>query len=81
MFGITHQVGSLKHGWLNRFMQQHPMLCLQTAQIVKRVRAEASEEGLKTFFWELSAHYIERKITSNRIFNMHKTGFCQNSNT
>jgi hypothetical protein len=26
------------------------MLCLQTAQIVKRVRAEASEEGLKLSF-------------------------------
>jgi hypothetical protein len=46
MFGSTCQVGSLKSGWL----EQHPILCLRTAQIVKRVRAEVSEEGLKTFF-------------------------------
>jgi Tc5 transposase DNA-binding domain len=46
MFGSTRQVGSLKRGWLNRFMERHPILCLRTAQIVKCVRAEASEELL-----------------------------------
>jgi hypothetical protein len=81
MFGSTCQVGSLKRGWLSRFMERHPILCLQTAQIVKCVRTEASEEGLKIFFWELSKHWIERKITSNRVFNMDETGFCQNSKT
>jgi hypothetical protein len=81
MFGRTPQVGSLKCGWLSRFMEQPPILCLQTAQIVKHVRAEASEEGLKIFFWELSKHSIERKITSDRVFNMDETGFCQNSKT
>jgi Tc5 transposase DNA-binding domain len=27
-FGNTCQIGSLKHGWLNRFMEQHPIQCL-----------------------------------------------------
>jgi DDE superfamily endonuclease len=78
MFGKTCQVGSLKRGWLNNFMEWHPRLSLQTAQIVKRVRAEASEEGLNTFCLELYKHGMERKFTSNIIFNMDKTGFCQN---
>jgi hypothetical protein len=49
MFGETCQVGSLESGWSNRFMEQHPIMCLDTAQIVKCVRAEASEEGLNSF--------------------------------
>jgi hypothetical protein len=81
MFRKTCQCGSLKRGWLNRFMEQHPTLCLQSAQIVKRVRAEASEEGLKAFFWELAKYCIEHKITSNHKFNMDKTEYCQNSRT
>ena len=54
---------------------------MKSAQIFKRVRAEASEEGLKTLFWELAKHCVERKITSDRIFNMDETRFCQHSKT
>jgi hypothetical protein len=75
MYGNACQVGSLKHGWFNRIIERHPILCLRTGQIVKCVRADASKEGLKTFVWELCKHCIEHKITSDRIFNMYKTGF------
>ena len=43
MYRSTLHAGSLKLGWLNRFMERHPMLSLQS---VKRARAEVSGEGI-----------------------------------
>ena len=67
---------TLKRGWLDRFMKRHPLLSLRSAQGIKRVRAEASIEGLTAFFWELSKHLLERNIVdAERVFNMAETGF------
>ena len=51
MYGNLRSAGNLKRGWLNRFMNRHPMLTTRTSQIIKRVRAEATEDGLRAFFW------------------------------
>ena len=45
---ITGSKG-LGKGWIDRFMQRHPKLCLRSAQVIKRVRAEATEDGLRIF--------------------------------
>ena len=43
MYRSTCHAGSLKLGWLKRFMERHPMLRLQS---VKYARTEVSEEGI-----------------------------------
>ena len=77
--GRTRASGWLKRGWLERFMQRHPTLCLRTFQVIKRVRVEASEDPLRMLMWELVHHAIEQKLTSDRVFNMDETGFAQKS--
>ena len=62
MYGSTRSIGFLKRGWLNRFMERHPKLSLRSAQIIKRVRNEATEEGLLQFYWEYVKHVVERKL-------------------
>ena len=62
-------------------MNQHPLLTTRTSQVIKRVRAEATEEGLQIFTWEFMKHVTERKMTDDRIFNMDETGFFQKKNT
>jgi hypothetical protein len=79
LYGNRRSTGNLKRGWLNRFLQRHPLLTTRSSQVIKRVRAEATECGLRIFFWELSKHSIERKLTADRIYNMDETGFAQNS--
>ena len=77
MYGSTRSIGFLKRGWLNRFMERHPILSLRSAQMIKRVRNEATEEGLLQFYWEYVKHVVERKLSSDRVFNMDETGFFQ----
>ena len=77
MYGNLRSSGNLKRGWLNRFMDRHPLLTTRTSQVIKRVRAEATQDGLRVFFWELLKHVLERKISPERIFNMDETGFAQ----
>jgi hypothetical protein len=77
IFVNNSQVVWLKFGWLNRFMEQHPIFCLRTAQIVKRMSKEKPQEKVS----KLLRHFIERKITGNRIFGMDNAGFGQNSKT
>jgi hypothetical protein len=77
LYGNTRSVGDLGRGWINRFMERHPLLTTRTSQVIKRVRAEATEDGLRTFMWEMSKHVLERGLTSDRIFNMDETGFAQ----
>jgi hypothetical protein len=81
MYGVTRSTGFLKRGWLERFMQRHPLLTFRTSQVIKRVRAEATEEGLLQFFWEVMKHVIERNLTSDQIFNMDETGFSNKNKT
>ena len=49
--------------------------------MIKRVRDEATEEGLQIFTWELIKHAIGEKMTDDRIFNMDETGFAHNNKT
>jgi hypothetical protein len=77
MYGTTRTTGFLTRGWVDRFMNRHPNLSLRCAQVIKRVRSEATGQDLMIFFTELMKHVIERKVTSDRIFNMDETGFAQ----
>ena len=47
LYGSTRLAGYLRRGWLNTFMNQHPLLTTRTSQVIKRLRAEATEEDLK----------------------------------
>ena len=67
LYGLTQSSGYLKRGWLNWSMNRHPLLTNRTSQVIKRVRADATEEGTK--------------ITDDCIFNMEKTGFAHNNKT
>ena len=72
----------MKRGWLDRFTKRHPLLSLRSAQGIKRVRAEASIEGLTAFFWEFSMHLLERSIVdAEQVFNMDESGFRQSQRT
>ncbi len=77
LYGTTRSVGTLGQGWVQRFMRRHPLLTLRSAQTIKRVRAEAGEDGLMGFFNQLIQAVIEFKLTGDRIFNMDETGFAQ----
>ncbi len=52
---------------------------MRSAQVIKRVRAEATEDALRSLFWKLLKHIVERKLNSDRIFNMGEMGFAQKS--
>jgi hypothetical protein len=62
-------------------MQRHPNLCLRGSQVIKRVRAEATDKELRNFFNEFIKHVIEQNATSDRIFNMDETGLVQRTKT
>jgi len=79
LYGGTRSIGRLSSGWVNRFMQRHPLLTLRSSQVIKRVRADATEEGLREFFNQLTQIIIEFGVTRERIFNMDETGFAQKS--
>ena len=49
--------------------------------MIKRVRAEATEEVLKIFIREFMKHVTKQKMTDNCIFNMDKTGFDHKNKT
>ena len=49
MYGNTRSIGFLGRGWLDRFMERHPFLTIRTSQVIKRVWAEATKEGLRIF--------------------------------
>ena len=80
-YGPNRSSGYMRRGWLNRFINQHPLLKTQTAQMIKRVRAELKEEGLQIFTWEFMKHFTKRKMTDDCIFNMDKMGFAHKNNT
>ena len=61
LYGPTWSAGYLKGVWLNRFMNWHPLLTTRTSQVIKSVRAEATEEGLKIFTWEFMNNLTEQK--------------------
>ena len=42
-YGTTWSSGYLERGWLNLFMNWHPLLTTRTSQVIKRVRAEVTE--------------------------------------
>jgi hypothetical protein len=81
MYGTTRSSGFLRKGWIDRFMQRHPNLCLRGSQVIKRVRAEATDKELRNFFNEFIKHVIEQNATSDRIFNMDETGLVQRTKT
>ena len=80
-YGTNRLAGYLRRGWLNQLMNRHPFLTTRTSQVIKCVRAEATEEGLQIFIWEFMKHVTEQKMTDDRIFNMDETGFAQNNKT
>ena len=80
-YGPTRSAGYLSRGWLNRFMNRHQLLTTRTSEVIKRVRAEATEEGLQIFTWEFMKYVTERKMTDDRIFNMDEMGFAQKNKT
>ena len=45
-YGPTRLSGYLRRGWLNLFMNRHPLLTTRTSQVIKRARDEVKEEGL-----------------------------------
>ena len=77
LYGPNRSAGNLKRGWLNRFMNRHPLLITQTSQVIKLLRAEVTEEGLQIFTWEFMEHVNEQKMTDGFIFNMDETWFAQ----
>ena len=77
LYGNLRSTGSIGRGWLDRFMNRHPSLCLRSAQIIKPSRNKAPIEGLKIFFNEILKYQIERKLSPDRIFNMDETRFAQ----
>ncbi len=74
LYGNRRSIGNLKRGWMNRFLERYPVLTTRTSQVIKRVRVEATEEGLQKFLWELSKHVIERRMASvtTKIRNLKK---------
>ena len=73
--------GYLRRGWLNQFMNRHPLLTTRTYQVIKRVRTDATEEGLQIFIWDFMKHVTKQKITDDCIFNMDEMGFAQKNKT
>ena len=62
-------------------MNRHPLLTTRTSQVIKRVRSEATEEGLKIFTWEFMKHATKRKMMDDRIFNMEEMVFAHKNRT
>ena len=55
MFGNTRSVGNLSRSWVDKFMGRHPVLTIRSSQIIKCVRADATEKGLHIFLMNLSS--------------------------
>ena len=49
--------------------------------MIKRVRSEATEEGLKIFTWEYMKYVTKQKMKDNSIFNKDKKKFSQMNKT
>ncbi|OQR96207.1 hypothetical protein ACHHYP_16594 [Achlya hypogyna] len=75
----TRATTNLGRGWIYRFFKRFPHLTLRASQLIKRARAEATQEGLTLLHCELTQHVIERKLSADRIFNMDETGYSQSS--
>ena len=78
MYGKTRSTGFLGRGWLNRFVNRHPLQTLSSSKIIKRIRKEATLGGSQNFQQNIKVCGQE-KILPGRLFKMEKTGFSKNS--
>lgn len=79
LYGSTRSTGFLGHGWLKRFMGRHSQLSLRIPRVISQARNQVEVPGLTVLHNELIKHCVERKLTSNRAFNMDESGFGQSS--